>query len=216
MNSLSPSHPSPDTGDQILIMLRETVDPKTPGMVAREVDRLHQAELKHFVRTIYSDYNRLAADVWREARETSHPEKTFTQAINDLEGLYAAFGDYGPVQFPYIHDFIYGYDWVKFCHRTNQWDHAPFSAPFRAYMDERASSIIASIAKDTDPRYPRDIGPGGRNITNFSRDSESETRLWPLLRDNDLLPFAAWELDGPTAPRPHYHQLREAFVSQNV
>ena len=63
--SLAPGHPCPRDGTAIRTLLSDTLLEEVPESVAEEIDRLRATQQLHFPDTVWADYERLAADLFR-------------------------------------------------------------------------------------------------------------------------------------------------------
>jgi hypothetical protein len=115
----------------------------------------------------------------------------FTRMI-ELQRLY---GRATAINFSYVHDFVYGFDWAKWVAREPEL-HAdvpgPFSLRFLEYMDQRGHELLELIAED-DRKYPNLPEDQARNPFPFSREPEAEIELHRELARRDLIPVPAWD-----------------------
>ncbi|NVB37586.1 ferrochelatase [Pseudenhygromyxa sp. WMMC2535] len=120
--------------------------------------------------------------------------RRFSQA----SGLQHLYGQATPINFSYVHDFVYGFDWAKWLAREPSLHAAPpgpFSATFLDYMDRRGHELLELIAAD-DHKYPHLDEHEARNPFPFSREPEAEIRLHRELARRDLIPAPAWDMDA--------------------
>ena len=110
----------------------------------------------------------------------------------ELQTLY---GRASAINFSYVHDFVYGFDWAKWVAREPALHtHAPgpFSLEFLVYMYRRGHELLALISRD-DREYPRLPEAEVRNPFPFSREPEAERRLHAELAKRDLIPVPTWD-----------------------
>lgn len=114
-----------------------------------------------------------------------------------IVALQRGFGRGSVINFRYVHDFIYGYDWARWVRRAPdaRAAHGPFSAPFLAYLRARCGELVALIARD-DAVYGQ-LPPGQpRNPFGFSREPDDERRLHEALAAQGLIPVEAWAVEA--------------------
>jgi len=125
--------------------------------------------------------------------------------------LVNAFGKDSPVNFSYVHDLTYGFDWARWVARdsASRAGVGPFDPTFLSHMRKRGAEITELISRG-DTKYPALRRGVPRNPFGFSRDPGDEARLMKDLAERDLLPVPAW--DPRAVPRwdRDYGPLREA------
>lgn len=142
-----------------------------------------------FPENLFADLDALAASLARR------PSATAIEAAGDrIADLHRLFGAATSIRFRYAHDFLYGYDWARWCQRdpSARRDVGPFDDPFLDYLEQRGHELLGLIAHD-DPKYPTLRQEKNRNPFPFRRDREAESRLFRQLAHDGLLPVAAWE-----------------------
>lgn len=169
------------------------------------------AQLRHFPRTLFWDFDYLAASLWDDAGNSDAPATYLRNAQTSLERLYALFGEAGPIRFRYAHDFVYGFDWAKWVKRRRR-ERAgigPFHLAFLEYVVERGEQLLALIETD-DATYPRLHDARFRNPFRFARSPEQELALYRDLAAHDLVPVKGWQRDERAHWDRPYEQLRMA------
>ena len=117
--------------------------------------------------------------------------------LDRMVALQHLYGRRTPINFGYVHDFVYGFDWAKWIAREPSLHAAapgPFSLEFLVYMHERGHQLLELIAAD-DAKYPSLDGDEPRNPFPFSRAPDDEVRLHRELARRDLIPVPTWERD---------------------
>jgi hypothetical protein len=183
------------TLDTVALALRDVLaEPLAHGLC-----ELALAQLDAFPGNLFWDLDLIAVSIVHEA-STLAPEPARACVLDRFDrmaGLQHLYGRRTPINFGYVHDFVYGFDWAKWVAREPSL-HAdppgPFSLRFLAYMRERGHQLLALIADD-DSKYPRLDDDAPRNPFPFSRDPESEVRLHRELARRDLIPVPTWERD---------------------
>ena len=193
-------------------------EPLASGLVA-----LALAQLDAFPGNLFWDLDLIAAVVVAEAVALgpgsgagSGQAACVRERLATMAELQHLYGRRTAINFSYVHDFVYGFDWAKWVAREPSL-HAdppgPFSARFLAYMHERGHELLALIAAD-DGKYPTLAGDEPRNPFPFSREPEAEIQLHRELARRDLIPVPAWELDADA--RDWGERWRIAFADRRV
>jgi hypothetical protein len=157
------------------------------------------AQLDAFPGNLFWDLDLIAAAIVQEAGALA-PELARVCVVDRFERMAALQHLYGrrtPINFSYVHDFVYGFDWAKWVAREPNLHAAapgPFSLPFLQYMHERGHELLALIADD-DSKYPSLDDDAPRNPFPFSREPEAEIRLHRELARRDLIPVPTWDRD---------------------
>ena len=122
------------------------------------------------------------------------------------------------INFNYIHDFIYGFDWYRWC-RQDMKKRARkklYDLDFLTHLNKRADEIIKIVESREDPKYKfLDKEQGGRNIFPFSREPIDEIILHQTLANHNLIPIKAWTLTG-CYPRGNidYYKVRNLYAKK--
>lgn len=118
-----------------------------------------------------------------------------------LVDLLRTYGRHGRIQFRYIHDLTYGFDWAKWVARdpARRAPVRPFQLEFLFALRARGRELLALIDAD-DPEYPSLPPHTARNPFVFSREPTDETMLLESLAGDGLLPVQAWTC----APEPRW------------
>ena len=160
---------------------------------------LARAQLEAFPANLFWDFDLIAAAIVAEARALA-PSAAIA-CVEDrfarMTRLQALYGRETTINFSYVHDFVYGFDWAKWVAREPSL-HAdvpgPFSLRFLVYMERRGHELLALIAAD-DREYPSLPDDQVRNPFAFSREPEAEVRLHRELARRDLIPVPGWRGD---------------------
>ena len=171
--------------------------------LAEGLCELALAQLDAFPGNLFWDLDLIAAELTREAAKLE-PEPAricINQRFDRMVELQHLYGRNTKINFSYVHDFVYGFDWAKWVAREPSL-HAkppgPFSREFLDSMLERGHELLALIAKD-DRKYPSLPDDEARNPFPFSREPAQEIRLHRELARRDLIPVPTWL--GTAAPR---------------
>ncbi len=115
------------------------------------------------------------------------------ETCHAIESLHDLFGNNTTIQFRYVHDFLYGFDWARWVMRDRE-AHAgigPFDPIFLAYARKRGAELIQLIAQN-DAKYPRLLSGEHRNPFPFSRDPRTEAMLLRDLAVRGWIPVEVW------------------------
>jgi hypothetical protein len=129
-----------------------------------------------------------------ELAAIQHVSQQFAR-MAELQRLY---GRSTAINFAYVHDFVYGYDWAKWVARepSVQTDvPEPFAPRFLEYMRVRAHELLELIAVD-DAKYSALVDDHARNPFPFSREPSDEMQLHRELARRDLIPVPTWDADA--------------------
>jgi len=157
------------------------------------------AQLDAFPGNLFWDLDLIAAAIVDQAAALA-PALARACVVDRFERMAALQHLYGrrtPINFSYVHDFVYGFDWAKWVAREPSLHAAPpgpFSLSFLEYMQRRGHELLELIADD-DSKYPTLDGDEPRNPFPFSRELEPEIRLHRELARRDLIPVPTWERD---------------------
>jgi hypothetical protein len=182
------------------------------------VEAVYEAILRAFPHNLFWDMDALFAAVLCEARGApgqAEAADVLHHRLGAVARLQDVFGR-GPINFRYIHDFVYGFDWAKWVARepAERATVGPFDEVFIAAMHARGRELLDVIERDVDEKYPPLRGEGARNPFGFSREPQDEIRLHRELALRGLIPVAAWTPNpDATWDRP-YADLRAAVAAE--
>lgn len=203
MRSLSPERECCLSLEEMGLLLREVgADPELCVIVVAMLGLLREDVRRHFPENIFYDDEALALALVQS---------------QDIEGLFgkvrvllALFGAQSPIKFRYVHDWLYGYDWVKWVSRNPEFaDSKPFSEAFVDYMMKRGEEILASISAKDDETYKPLNDDSARNIFGFSRVPADELLLFESLSKEGSIPLVAWDINATLCADRDYFELRQ-------
>jgi hypothetical protein len=180
------------------------LDPNSAAQLARPLGNglceLALAQLDAFPGNLFWDLDLIAVAIIRQARPLAPmlAIQHVTQQFARMAELQRLYGRSTAINFAYVHDFVYGYDWAKWVGREPavQADvPEPFAPRFLAYMRVRAHELLELIAAD-DAKYPKLPDDHTRNPFPFSREPKDEIRLHRELARRDLIPVPTWDVDA--------------------
>jgi len=150
----------------------------------------------NFPNTIFWDMDYIAAWIYQNGPENVDEKAEYIQSTtNSIVELQKLYGRHSALNFQYIHDFTYGYDWLKWRSRQPDKRHGvlPFSAEFLRYLKKRAGELGVLISRN-DAIYGKLHGGTFRNPFGFSRSRNDEIMLHKKLAAAKKIPVETWEL----------------------
>lgn len=203
LRSLDPTRARASTLLEVLDAALDSLAPtQRDGLVDPLADGLCElalAQLDAFPGNLFWDLDLIATTISAEAStlagEAAHA--CVVDRFARMAALQHLYGRRTAINFSYVHDFVYGFDWAKWVAREPALHGdppGPFSLPFLAYMHERGHQLLALIAAD-DRKYPSLDHDVPRNPFPFSREPAAEIELHRELARRDLIPVPTWERD---------------------
>jgi hypothetical protein len=204
--------------DAILTPLRPSYAEALAEPLAEGLSTLALAQLDAFPGNLFWDLDLIAAMIVAEAArlELGRAQGRVRDGLARMAGLQHLYGQRTAINFSYVHDFVYGFDWAKWVAREpalHDDPPGPFSPTFLDYMDRRGHELLELIAEDDD-KYPTLDGDEPRNPFPFSRAPAAEIRLHRELARRDLIPVPSWSRD-PQA-RDWRERWRIDFAARRV
>lgn len=177
--------------------------------IARGIVRIAEAMHRNFPSNLFGDLDVVLARLERGGSEGG-ASRVEAAACTIVE-LHDLFGHQTTIQFRYVHDFLYGFDWARWVRRdpASRASIGPFDEPFLSYVGRRGHELMALIAED-DPKYHRIARGSDRNPFAFHRDPESEAALLCDLAAGGWVPIEAWRRDAEPCWDRDYVAAREA------
>lgn len=152
----------------------------------------------HFPENIFWDLDYMIAYAVRESQKFKEPELFWEAYTQKLNHLLAVFGCHGEIRFRYLHDFTYGFDWARWVRKDlpSRKNVQPFEMAFFDRTISRGEELLELI-RQNDSRYHRLQTSSYRNPFSFSRDILEEKEMMCWLSNNNGLPIAQWNANGP-------------------
>ncbi|GBF49660.1 hypothetical protein LPTSP4_11760 [Leptospira ryugenii] len=150
--------------------------------------------MEHFPENIFWDFDFVFYQMLVDSNKSEQGVKgywiEFSKRIGDI---FCTFGIQSKIKFRYIHDWLYGYDWLKWTleKKREAEDPSPLGIPFLSYIRDRGLGLLELIDRD-DRNYP-DLGGVFRNPFFFSRSKEEEILLHTSLSSSAYIPIEAWK-----------------------
>ncbi len=176
---------------------------------AEGLARIAEAKLEAFPENLFWDLDLLAASLLRDARRAADPVVHLSGSAGLAAELQRAFGG-PPIQFRYVHDFLYAFDWAKWVREApeERASVGPFDRPFLERMVRRGGELVALI-EARDAKYGPIPERQSRNPFSFSRVPADERALWQAMAVHDELPARAWEPKATPEWGRDFYALRE-------
>jgi len=128
--------------------------------------------------------------------------------------LLQLFGKNSTIQFQYLHDFTYGFDWAKWVSKDSKVRKKilPFSHQFLTRMYKRGNELQKLIS-DNDKKYPSISTNEFRNPFHFNRSTKNEIKLLSELALIDGIPLKGWEPELTLEWNKDFSELRESIAN---
>ena len=214
--TLAPDRERAHLPTQLVEMLVQEQDrPSFAVAVAEGVADVYDAMLRGFPNNLFWDLDGLFGSVVVRARSADGPDVAVGRALQQVAALQDVFGC-GPINFRYIHDFVYGFDWAKWVAKApdSRREIGPFAPEFVGAMHARGHELLDVIERDVDEKYPPLCGDESRNPFAFSREPADEMKLHRTLAQRGLIPVQAWSLQpAATWDRP-FAALRSQVAAE--
>lgn len=162
---------------------------------------------KNFPNNIFWDFDLMSHSIASYFAKDKNPESLF-KYVDQYHSIFCIFGADSPVKFQYIHDFIYGYDWLKWMleKRKPEEDKDPFGEDFLRYIYNRGLELVCLIQKN-DQKYP-ELTEEYRNPFLFGRSPKEEILLHRTLSSDSLLPLDSWDVHAVPRADKDYSLIR--------
>jgi hypothetical protein len=174
------------------------LDEASMAALGSGLESVVRAIAKSFPDNLLWDLDAMVGELTRAALASKDAAAYLDQHASRATELMTMFGRESTIRFRYIHDFVYGYDWVKWVRREvlERRQHGPFSTTFLDYTLDRGRELLELI--DQNDRKYHQLAPGevDRNPFGFSREPHAEIALHEELARTDVIPVEAWRFDA--------------------
>nr|MCU0824608.1 hypothetical protein [Leptospira sp.] len=163
----------------------------------------------NFPHNIFFDIDYLSFEVINQCKSTN---TDFLEQLDlkrkKLISIFELFGKDSKIKFRYIHDFIYGFDWLKWMleKRNPMENQSPYGNDFLNYISSRGAELVLLIDQN-DVKYP-DLMEEYRNPFLFSRTPIEEEKLHRVLQETDSLPISSWDIFAIPKFDKNYSSIR--------
>ena len=191
-------------------LVARLADPHQSPHLATAASSVAEAQLESFPENLFWDFDFYLASVHRHASAAPDYAGYLENVTSVTVGLMRAYGQQSPIRFRYVHDFMYGFDWVRWVRRDQGARNGfePFGLDFLRQTVSRGRDIVTLIEAD-DERYSGLAEGASRNPFPFSREPDDELALYRLLAERGDVPVQAWRLDAQLDASRDYDALRE-------
>ena len=171
-----------------------------------------ESMLRAFPLNLFWDMDGVLAELRRASRVSLDEARALAAALAELMAL---FGRDSPIQFQYVHDFVYGFDWAEWVRREPEGRKSvrPFDARYVARTHQRGLELLELIEAN-DTKYPALPKGEFRNPFSFSRTPQQERRLFEALAAAGAIPNPAWSCDAEPRWARDYDAEREAIATE--
>ncbi len=176
------------------------------------------ALLHNFPENIFWDFDFIVSSMLKQALLAEDKVDLLENFGKKIVLLMDMFGRESEIRFRYVHDFMYGFEWARWVQKKPllRGDSEPFCLDFLDDLLVFGKEILQSI-KENDLKYPKISQERYRNPFGFSREPDSERRLFTYLAARECIPVPAWEWDTIGVWNKPFFVLREqASVNLNI
>ncbi|RUT03048.1 hypothetical protein DSM106972_053560 [Dulcicalothrix desertica PCC 7102] len=193
------------------IIAERTDDTQLVQCLFTTVERIIHAQVCNFPENIFWDYDFIVYSMFEQAVSAKEGAIRYLEVFgNKVVELMSMCGCSSEIRFPYLHDFIYGFDWARWVQKdpVNRANIQPFSLTFLDCLHNKGKELLHKISID-DERYHHISTRSYRNPFCFSRDPKDEYKLLTYLAEYQLIPVSAWNWNATTIWDKPFDQLRE-------
>jgi hypothetical protein len=154
-------------------------------------EQIIRSQFVYYPQNIFWDFDYLLFYIWSQKNK----DVLFAMAKKILN-VQLYYSSINSINFAYIHDFIYGYDWDRWVRKDikNRYLVGLYDLKFLSYLEKRGLQIIDSIGSDE--RYPVLVKNQNRNVYNFHRHGAAEIKTLTSLAKEENIPIQGWRTDG--------------------
>lgn len=202
--------PHRGTASALSELVERLADERQRPHLAIAASSVAEAQLECFPENLLWDFDFFLASVHGQATAATDYVACLEEATRVTVGLMRLYGQQSVIQFRYVHDFMYGFDWARWVRRDpeSRAQVEPFSVQFLKQVEVRGQDILDLIEAD-DAVYPRIDDGAPRNPFPFSREPDEELRLYRSLSERGYIPIEAWRLDAQPDATRDFDAIRE-------
>ncbi len=205
--TLDPRRSSATPLQQLVASLAEPPEIEPLAAAAAEVAT---AQLDNFPENLFWDFDHYLASIHQQAAASDDYAACAERMSTTTIALMQLYGQQSKIQFRYVHDFMYGFDWARWVRRdpANRAGVDPFGLRFLNQSKSRGQDILDLIEAD-DAWYPQLSDGVARNPFSFSREPEDELILYRDLSLRGFIPVQAWQIHAAPDWNRDFDALRE-------
>ncbi|WP_053404703.1 hypothetical protein [Persicobacter sp. CCB-QB2] len=177
---------------------------------------LIQSQYQHYPQNIFYDYDLMVREIVKMTFASDHPTHFLRKMDELLVQLMGIFGGNTTINFQFVHDFTYGFDWAKWVAKNPQERKQipPFHPEFLKAMVNRGKEMLELI-KINDQKYHQ-LQPqqGFRNPFSYQRDPENEESLMRQLFAHGMIPVPLWDWNGQAHWEMDYQEARKQMAQK--
>jgi hypothetical protein len=180
-------------------------------LLRNTLEHVLQSMLQNFPDNIFWDFDFFIRSIMMQALFAEKGTEYFLESfIEKIKSLMDLFGNTSEIRFRYLHDFIYGFDWVKWVQKEPQIRSSiePFDPIYLDYLLNRGQDILQLICID-DRKYHHLSKNLYRNPFRFSREPKDEILLFNYLAKQKFIPVTAWDWTSSPIWNKPFHSMRE-------
>lgn len=202
--------PARSTATPLTELVSGLADSTDAARLAVAASAVAEAQLESFPENLFWDFDFYLTSIHSRALQASDYAGYLATVTRITVGLMRLYGQQSSIQFRYVHDFMYGYDWARWVRRDPKGRASvePFGLEFLQQTESRGRDILTLIEADDD-WYPKLAKGVVRNPFPFSREPDQELRLYRLLAERGWVPVEAWRADARPDARRDFDALRE-------
>jgi len=191
-------------------LLTDDLDPSLMQAFADGLCLMVATKVDQFPENIFWDVDYLAACLLRLG--DAHAIRDVTAHIVTL---HEGFGRSSVINFRYVHDFMYGFDWARWVSHEPETRQGigPFDKTYLYHVEEHRGELVGFIA-DHDAQFGFAADGVHHNPFRFSREPADERRLHEALAGDNLIPVQAWRFDSTCDWARPYTQIREQYAQK--
>lgn len=201
------------------LIMEETKDSQIITSIIKTLEIIVYAQLKNFPENIFWDFDFMVNGMLRQALADEDSAIAYLEKFgHKMLSLTELFGNQGEIRFRYVHDFIYGFDWVRWVQKDpeNHGNVEPFSLVVLDYLLDKSDELAQRIHQSR-CHYYKLSATGYRNPFGFSREPEDEYLLFTHLAQQRLIPVPAWSWDAvPIWNQPFEDLRQEVALKLNI
>lgn len=186
--SLDPFRIKASTPSVIGFVLTQGLSKQETFFLEDQMTQIVLSQHDNFPENIFWDLEALFSHLC--SLNSSKEQKEFTANILDLHEKY---GEKNSINFAYVHDFVYGFDWYRWVKKdfAKRKKVKPFDLVFLDYLEKRSLELYELI-RNNDAKYPSLKSGVKRNPFGFNRSFREEIRLHLKMAELDFIPWKAW------------------------
>ncbi|MBC61545.1 MAG: hypothetical protein CMP11_03730 [Zetaproteobacteria bacterium] len=160
-------------------------------LVCQIMSEIIESQVENFPNNIFWDNDYLFSHL----SQVKDPQVTKTTGKKIIQ-LNLIYGNKKEISYSYLHDFTYGFDWIRWIQKDPQkrQNIRPFDLLFLEQLEHRGKEIT-ELVEVNDKKYPKLLKDTPRNTFSFCRDETSEIKVLRKLAAENNIPLKAWSTE---------------------